>query len=484
MHDFVTYFMLLGALSSGGSLPFWAVSNQYGLMPESNGALAVAHASTSFDESRTFQWKWTAGLAAAADADGVKPMVDELCVSLRWKVLRADIGMQHREKEFLGADSRLGSLSISEGHIVESNNARAMPGYKLTLEPVSVPFTKNHLKLSGSWGDYKTLDDRYVDGALVHRMAAYLRYDINPQWFVQLGLDHYAIWGGSSPKYGDMGASFSNYLRVVTGRSAGESGTVSDQINVLGDHGGAEQLRAGWKGAESSVTFQYEKPYNDKSGMRLANIPDGIYTLHYSLSDKDRWISDLLFEYKYTMWQSGARHDPEVDEDGNKITTPGYYLGGDNYFCNGEYRSGWTYYGRSICDPLFTVARDSDGVMKIRNTRMQAWHAGVSGKLFRKIPYKLMLTYSWNYGSYSSPYVGKSTWQTDWQWWQKNDVDTPLRQVSGAFVAELPMGELASGKASRLPLSFVLGIYADRGQLLEDVFGAVVGIRYAISNNH
>lgn len=482
MHDFVTYFMLLGALSSGGSLPFWAVSNQYGIMPDSNGALAVARASTSYDESKTFQWKWAVSLAAEADNNGFKPMVDELYVSGRWKVLRADIGMEHREREFLGADARLGSLSISEGHIVESNNARAMPGYKLVLEPLAIPFTKEHLKISGLWGDYKTLDDRYVKGALVHRMAAYLRYDINPHWFAQIGLDHYAIWGGTSPRYGDMGANFSNYLRIVTGSSASASGTLSDQINVLGDHGGAEQFRFGWKGSDRSVTFQYEKPYNDKSGMRWANIPDGIYTLHYSLQDKDRWVSDVLFEYKYTLWQSGARHDPEVDANGNKITTPGYYLGGDNYFTNGEYCSGWTYYGRAICDPLFTVA-DFGAYKAVRNNRMRAWHAGVSGKLFKKIPYKMMLTYSWNYGTYGSPYIGSSPWQTDWQWWQKNEYDTPLRQVSGGFWAELPMGALASGRAAQLPLSFTLGVYADRGQLLEDVFGASVGIRYIIGNN-
>ena len=56
--------MLMGALSSGGSLPFWMYSNQFGLIPESSGALAVASIRTDYDPSKTLQWRWGVSLAA------------------------------------------------------------------------------------------------------------------------------------------------------------------------------------------------------------------------------------------------------------------------------------------------------------------------------------------------------------------------------------------------------------------------------------
>ena len=479
MNDFFVSMMLLGALSSGGSLPFWAVSNQYGLMPEGGGALGLVQAYKPFDAGKTFQWEAGASLAASyATGSQFHPMVDELYAGARWNVLRADFGLRHREREFLGSDPLLGSLSVTEGHIIESNNARTMPGLDLALEPLVVPFTGRHLLISGHWGDYKTLDDRYVDGALVHRLRAYVTWDSRKHFYIQAGLDHYALWGGTSPKNGEMPVTLDNYLRVCTGRRASSSGSRNDQMNVIGDHGGAEQLRMGWRESAWSMVFQYEKPYSDKSGMRLNNIPDGVYTLHWSLSDKDRWISDVLLEYHYTMWQSGTIHEPEVDANGKQIdwhtNKTLNIFGGDNYFTNGEYKSGWTYYGRSICSPLFTTGTVSD-VAQIVNNRFKAVHMGVSGKLFRIAPYKLMFTLSENYGTYRKPYISPSSWNSGWNWWEPDTIDRGLRQLSAAFTGYVPLR-----LGCRSTLDVLYGLYADAGSLLEKNFGATIGVRCTI----
>ena len=119
MNDFVVSMMLLGALSSGGSLPFWAVSNAGGLMPSDDGALGLVQAYKPFDESKTFQWRAGTALAANWSAEGFHPMVDELYAGARWKVLRADFGMRRRTPEFMGADPLLGSLSVTEGHMIQ-----------------------------------------------------------------------------------------------------------------------------------------------------------------------------------------------------------------------------------------------------------------------------------------------------------------------------------------------------------------------------
>lgn len=487
MNDFVVSALLLGALSTSGNLPFWATANQGGIMPDNNGALALVQAYKPFDESKTFQWR--AGVSLAAnwqpsdplnpESSPIHPMVDELYAGARWKVLRADVGMMRRESEFTGADKVLGSLSVNEGHIVESNNARTMPGYRLVLEPWAIPFTGKHVLINGVWADYKTLDDRWMKDALVHRLQGYLTIDTRRHFYIRLGLDHYALWGGA---HGDMSmqVNWKNYFRVATGRSAGSDGTLSDRINVIGEHGGAEELRMGWREDKWELTFQYEKPYSDKSGMRWNNLPDGAYTLHFSFKDKDRWVSDVLAEFHYTMWQSGPRHDPELDENGNKIEWYEHqdmnFFGGDSYFTNGEYKSGWTHFGRSISGPLFFTKAHADGVVRIYNNRYMAYHLGVSGKLFRFAPYRLMLTYGNHYGTYDKPLVpGATSWDSDWKWWKENIWDKPLHQFSAALNGYVPF---RLGGIHHLDL--VYGLYVDAGKVLTNAFACTLGVRYTL----
>lgn len=469
MNDFILTLVLLGTLSGGPVLPFWAQTGQYGRMPYESGGLAWVQAKTQFDRSSDFQWCWGVGLAANRSSS---LFADECYLSGRWKALTLDAGLKHREMDFLGASSSLGSLSVTGGHLIESGNTRAMPGYRLSLAPVEIPFTQGHLALYGFWGDFKTLDNRWVEGSLVHRAALFLRARLGEHLTFHAGLDHYALWGGTA-----MEVNGENYLRVVTGSHASSSGSRSDQINVIGDHGGAECFKVNWSGDTWNLTFQHDIPYSDKSGMRFNNFPDGVNTLHFSWNRKDRWVSDILYEFHYTRNQSGPLHEAETDAEGKVIPWhPGMHIaGGDNYFNNGEYRSGWTYFGRPIGLPLFFPAGTRDGswnpsqeVLGVENNRIRAHHLGISGQLFRYMPYKLLLTYSQNYGTFGNPYVGNSAWGKPWGTVQ----ETPLWQFSAALVGEVPSLFGMEG----MHLSF--GLYADYGQVLPSQAGVSLGIRF------
>ena len=509
MNDFILSLLLMGALSTGGSLPFWMTSNQYGLMPEHNGALALVQAHTQYDSTKVFQWKWGASFAAQYDSGPVLPegtadfglMVDELCGSIKWKVFSLDAGLQHDVLDFYGADRRLGSLSTTGGHIIASGNARAMPGYWIHLDPVPIPLTWKHVWLYGSYGDFATLDNRYVKGALVHRTKFGFLFKITNRLDFHLGLDHYGIWGGDSPKYGKMPITFDNYLRVVTGRGASSSGTVSDQLNVIGDQGGGEFMRFDYRGRGWKATFLHDIPYNDGSGMGLNNFPDGVNTLWFGFDDKDRWVSDVLYEFAYTRNQSGWYHDRPTTEEERKHLDPSdeYHYwhhirgGGDNYFNNGEYKSGWTHFDRTIGYPLFVPRGTHDGTWTshrekgdvstvnrgVENNRLRAHHIAVSGKFFKLFPYKVMLTYSQNYGTYYSPYLGESPYDKE----PGTVEEFALHQVSGAFVGEIPGAALADRgwikhSSWLCPFSLTYGLYADKGQLLPDLFGFTLGLRY------
>ena len=88
MNDFALSLLLLGALSTGPQLPFWAGANQFGLMPEGSGGLALLRAGTEYDATKEFQWKWGVSLAGQYDPRcPVTPgMTVELLISVRWSM--------------------------------------------------------------------------------------------------------------------------------------------------------------------------------------------------------------------------------------------------------------------------------------------------------------------------------------------------------------------------------------------------------------
>lgn len=506
MNDFALSLLLLGALSTGTQLPFWAGANQFGLMPEGSGGLALLRAGTEYDATKEFQWKWGVSLAGQYDSRVLpektadfSAMVDELYASARWKAFTLDAGMKHFDTDFLGAGMpTLGSMSVTGGHIVWSGNTRTMPGYLITLNPVAVPFTHQVLWIHGAFGDYKTLDKRTVSGPLVHRTKIFVLLKVLPQFDFQLGLDHVALWGGTDPVTGQpvMPVTLDNYFRVITGRHASSSGTLSDQLNVIGDHRGGLVCRLDWRGDGWKTAFQRDVPYDDGSGMAgVQNFPDGVYTLWFGFDDKDRWISDILYEYQYTMKQSGTYHDrPTTDKEkeGLDPSDPYHYehhiYGGlDNYFNNGSYASGWTYYGRTIGDPLISPKGTHDAtwtgkvpasapVLGVENNRIKAHHLSIAGHAFHRLPYKLMLTYSQNYGTYAKPYLGESQIFKPWG----TVHETPLHQLSAALVGEVPFASVGilSSQSSLRQLTLTYGLFADRGQLLPDAFGVSVGVRW------
>jgi len=478
MNDLIVSAMLLGAVGTNGSgLPYWMTTNQYDLMPQNSGAVAVVQAKKLYDPEKTVQWQ--AGVSLAANSDP-KFIVDECYGSVKWKVLSLDLGIKHRPNDFLAADPRLGSLSVTGGHLIETGNARSLPGYCINLDPWAIPGTKEHLIFYGAFGDYRTIDNRYVQGAWVHRTRLFMELQFGKFQF-HMGLDHFAQWNGVHPKYGQMPNTFGDYLRVITGASGGSASSQSDQMNVIGNQGGAEMFKFVWNDDTWTLTFQHDIPYEDKSGMLFHNFPDGVNTLHFGFKNKDRWVSDILYEFQYTMYQSGSQHDPETYPSGEpRPWQPGLnYTGGDNYFNNGEYASGWTHFGRTYGNPLFFPKGTHDGtwnypdkiVLGVENNRLWSHHIGLSGKLFKRHPYKLMLTYSMNYGRYQAPYAGEDAWGKPWG----TVNETGLWQFSAGFSGHIAEPFKLKG------FSITYGIFGDKGQVLRDNLGFSLGVCYSLN---
>lgn len=441
---------LSGYAATEKTLPFWAVSNQYGLVPNGNGGLLQAGLFSDFNTRHKIQFAYGVSGAGYLSDAGNRILLDQLYISGRWRNLRLDLGMIHPDIEYNG-------ISSTNGNIMYSGNARTMPGYNLRTDYIAVPWTKKILSFKFNWADYKMIDERYVHHTLLHNKSFYVKIKPSKRVEIIAGLEQWAQWGGTSP-YGKQPSSLKDYLRIVTAHEGGDGASQSDQINVLGNHLGREHLRINYLADNYTLSFYHDIPFEDASGTDFRNFPDGTYALYYGAKDKSRWISDVIYEFYYTKYQSGSRHDrPATPEEiaQQKPDDPFYgrvVLGGmDNYFNNGEYKSGWTLYGRTIGTPLMTpVPRNAEGlVLGILNNRIIGHHLGIKGCAFNKVPYKAMFTYTMNYGTYHKPFP-----QT-------------TNQFSFGLEGSVP-------QINKLPFNIDLGVYGDFGKLLPNNIGISV----------
>ena len=461
------YVQMSGLGSTSRALPFWAHTNKGGVYPETSGGLLRAGASGVQGLGGDFTLDWGLGLAGYAAAspnsevhnvDGkqYRGMVESLYVGASWKKLHLDLGVKGRDLEF-------NDLSVTGGDLTWTGNALAFPGYSLKSDWIGVPFISKAVSARFDFGDYGLWDKRYVDHTLLHNQAVYFKIKIFKDLHFTFGLEDWCQWGGTSPLYGKQPQGLKDYLRIMTGSSGGDDATTSDQINALGNHLGRELLRLDWERETFHLTFQHDRPFEDGSGLGFQNFPDAVNTLHFSFKDKSRWISDIVLEYVYTKWQSGTRHDRPATEDELKKNPDKtkYIVGGcDNYFTNGEYKSGWTYNGRVIGLPLFpAAAKNADGqTFGVSSNRITAWNLGLGGKLAHRLPYRMKITYSRQFGRYH----------------QAEDsiyADGP-RQVSGSFEVSMP-----KPRRSGVP-QVQLGFYADKGSLLPDAAGVTLTLSW------
>lgn len=437
-------------------LPFYARTGEEGILPLTSGGLLQLGATVDYVSKSGWFFKAEGDFAGSLSA--VKPYspqlatacIKRLYVSGGWKMLHMDLGIAPRQRE-------LGDLSITGGNVIWSGNAPNMPGINLWSDWIY--FEKGHwVGIRGNYAHYHMFDKRIVMGTMVHNKSLALKFALGRNVDFMLGLDHWAQWGGTSATYGKFNYSFKDYIRIVLGMSGGSGALQTDQLNALGNHLGREFVRFVWRNPVMTLTYQYDKPFEDGSGMRLQNYPDGVRSLHIALNKRDGLITDLMYEFANTTWQSGRRHDrPATEEEMEKQDPNDFWygkviIGGcDGYFNNSVY-GGWTHYGRTIGCPLFLPAPpDENGICKsVLSTRFMAHHLGIKGNIY--IPYTLKLTFSRYIGNYNN-----------------NDKDF---FYDGPYNLALALDLNFDRFMGKLPLTLDMGLYADIGTVYKPSFGA------------
>lgn len=389
-------------------LPLYLVSDQWGEVAEDQRFFAKGDLIY-----RSSFWKkviFSTGFSFRND------VLSSHFLKLQYKGIAVSIG---REKQYIGGLER----SLSSGSMGISRNARPIPMVSIRVDKyIDVPFTKGYFKTKGHLSHGWFEDNRHISDALLHSKSFYLKLDLEDEigWTAASGVVHFAQYGGVSPQGESQPSSFSDFLKVFSGSGIpNPNGTTAGESNGLGNHLGIVETTVTQRIGDHKLTINYQKPFEDLGGLQYVSLTDYLFGLEWSLPKKESFVNTLYIEYIQTKWQGGPGLPDATAEIPTENENFGYSFGGrDDLYNNWLYRSGWTYHGRGIGNPLFLTHERAqsflgsfpDYTVSIANNRIKAVHLGFRGTISSKIKYESLFTYTENFGTYAGQYEGRFAW--------------------------------------------------------------------------
>ena len=404
------------------------VSNQNGVVPigANNG---FARTDIGYRHQLGNDLSWTTKVEVIAVTPRYRNVyVQQIYTELAYRGVRLSIG-SHETGKYM---QTVTDHSLSSGDLGVSVNARPIPEINLySPDFISLPWTGGWLQAKANFAVGRSFDtdylnsfindkDFYIQNLRWHHKSLYLQIkdtkNNSPLSFIA-GMRHAVQWGGEATDLkikGQQPDSFKDFLRIVFGQSGGSGATLSDQINALGAHYGTYDARLSYEKNNQAVRLYYQHIFGDASGMEFYNALDGLKGLQIETS-KLPWLKKIVFEHLYTLNQSGPFHFIEYDHD----KYPGYGGGGDNYYNNQEYTTGFSYFNRSLGTPfLISPEYNKGGAVTLignktqlgfKHTRIQAWYIGTEGALASHISYRLRLSTMESFGVPYAPTFQKLT---------------------------------------------------------------------------
>jgi hypothetical protein len=436
--------------STGRALPFWFTSNQNGAFTSENGYYQLLRAgfARGLIADSTKKWNFNYGTSIIAGMGSKTDFqFNQYWIGAQYKWLVVKIGAKNDSVRFAG-------LSHTNGNMIWSGNARPLPGITFSTNGFVPLFSQN------KWFTVKALyeenflsDKRDMKNAMLHHKYLYGRATLN-KWKFTLGIDHWVYWGGTSRTLGST-PGIASYLRYIFALKGGANASGSDQANAAGNSIGMYVAEVEKNIGGNTLTFYWNHPYEDRSGLELANMPDGVWGLHYGNKNRGAFLTDFVYEFMSTLNQSGTYH---LQPSG----VPGVLTGRgrDNYFAlgigsgPGFYSSGHVHYNKMMGTPLFVPVIGADGISKgFDNTRIEMHHVGIGGTLADRLTWRSLMTWSRSFGTYETPYP------------------EPISQFSC-------LGEL-NYRLKKIPLRINMGMAADYGKRFRKCIGATTGISWS-----
>lgn len=375
----------LAMLSNEEQVPFWFHTNTNGAVGEFTNLSVIG----DFTATLSFNKFKINGGASIFGRDGVANNIQrrDLYIQFENSWLLATVGPKKQTE-------KLDGLSATNQNFLWSGNARPLPGILVEAN--------NPLKISNTFGvdwgigHYQLNDERYVKNTLVHYKRLALITTFNDNHKLKAQIQHFAQWGGTSPESGKLKNGFKDFVNVFFAHTPEKYKTEDGILNTLGNHLGSYLLEYEFNSNFGSFSAYHEHPFEDGSGTRLANFPDGVWGVYFK-PKKQQIISSVLYEYIDTSDQSGGNGSSAID----------------SYFSNIIYKSGWTYEENVMGVPFILYNKNlplTETIPRYISNRSKTHHFGISGN-FSNFEWKIKSTYTKYLGTYRNPF------SPEWKYW-------------------------------------------------------------------
>ena len=361
-----------------GDLPFWLVANHFGTVDRRPANFYLrGSVMKQLNSKRYFDWGY--GLEALGRLSEHNTLhVHQWYGTLKLGPFNMTAGQWQRS---LGVRDPF----LSTGGLVMGENAAPFPGIEISMPVfVGIPGTQEFLQFRGHLGHGWLESNRFVSGSLMHEKSFYLR--IFPDHYpiqLQGGVIHAVMWGGEHPRFGRLPQSLKDYLRIFFVQEGGTDAPDNEIVNVLGNTVGAYDFSI-WYHARAWEILLFRHFYIETGpSLRFRNPLDGQWGLSFRRKKEGYFLDAITWEH-INMLRQGAQY------------SRGEARGPDNYYNNVLYQGGWTYRGRSIGLPLLFADGLRTGII---NNMVLAHHIGAEGSLPLQIDYRVLATFSRNYGA-------------------------------------------------------------------------------------
>lgn len=402
-----------GVISNGNYAPLWLTANRYG-MGSNESKNIYFRTNIEWDKKLKQNWQINVALDLAIGKNFTsKAWIQQAYADISWKMLTLSIGSKERIGFPLEKNEKLTS-----GWMVEGTNMRPIPQIRGEIKDYfTVPGTqgwvsfKGHLCYGyftdGNWQEnFVSPGEMYTKNVLYHSKSLMIRLgnkDKIPLEF-EFGLLTAAQFGGDRMQKNkdgsiqlikDMPESAKDFWKIFFPK---QESTLS---NVQGNHCGSWNFGLNYFYKDWKFRAYLEHYFEDHSQMfwEYGRWKDGHIGLEISFPT-NKWINSIVWEGLNTTDQTG----PILYDGIAGSFTDLQMSGGDNYYNNGEYL-GWQNYGASLGHPfLFGPQYNQDASNEIKGSRVKAQHLGVSGNPNQEWNWRVLLSYSRNWGTYLNPF--------------------------------------------------------------------------------
>lgn len=451
-------------LSWGEHTPFWLAANRQGLssIDRGYGYIDLGASKKMQYDSR---FSWDAGVELAVPWKFTSNFViQQLYAEIRYRCLSLSIGSRNHESHLVQQD-------LSGGELLYSGNARPIPQVRVgIMDFQQLRFANKWIGIKGylsygkftdsSWQErWAAPGSRYAKGAWVCNRGVWIkggdegRFPLVAKAGVEMATQFAGtIYNLDVAKSGKelidikMPSGFSAWMKAIVPLAGGSIAT--EYNNAQGNTIGAYDMSIEWlPDADWNVKAYWQHMFEDHS-MMFFQFPwkDGLWGINARLP-KNPFVSSLTYEYLYSKYQSGPVYNDTTDE------VPEQVSGVDSYY-NHELYPGWMHWGMGIGNP-FSVSPiyNSNHILEFYATRNISHHLGIKGNPAAGLEWRLLVSNTRSWGTYWRPFPEvKSMWN---------------------FLADIKWRP-----AGLKQLECNLSVAFDRGDLVGNNFGVLLGVRY------